>query len=196
MNQSLNPLTEAQPPAPGGGDRRWRFGIRAKLLVAVGTVAAMTLVAGALAWASYSEVERLLAQVTRDNLPSVSAALKLSEATARLAAAAPALDNAQSQFQRQSTFVALQQQSERLRNLIEDLNDIGIGASQLDELRSLMSAIGGNLAGRNGLVERRLQLLERQRSLGAVLAEMDDDIRALQEKRGGGSDTALPLIID
>ena len=196
MNQSLNPLTEAQPPAPGGGDRRWRFGIRAKLLVAVGTVAAMTLVAGALAWASYSEVERLLAQVTRDNLPSVSAALKLSEATARLAAAAPALDNAQSQFQRQSTFVALQQQSERLRGLIEDLDEIGIGASQLDELRSLMSAIGGNLAGRNGLVERRLQLLERQRSLGAVLAKMDDDIRALQERRGGGSDTALPLIID
>lgn len=61
-----------------------RFGIRAKLLVAVGLVAGITLLAGWLAWSSYSEVGRLLTAVTRANLPSVAAALKLSEATARL----------------------------------------------------------------------------------------------------------------
>ncbi|MGE5478010.1 MAG: hypothetical protein ACM3Q1_15240, partial [Bacteroidales bacterium] len=143
---------------PDSGEHRWRFGIRAKLLITVGAVAAMTLLAGALAWASYSEIERLLAQVTRDNLPRVSAALRLSEATARLAAAAPALDGSQTQFQRQNNFIALQQQSERLRGLIEDLDDIGITAGQLDELRALMATISSNLAGRNALVERRLHL--------------------------------------
>ena len=186
-----------QPPAPParGVRRRWRFGIRAKLLVAVGTVAAMTLVSGVLAWSRYSDIEHLLTQMTRDNLPSVSAALKLSEATARLAAAAPALDVSQTQFQRQNVFIALQQQSERLRGLIESLGSTGVSAPQMDELRGLMSGIGGNLISRNGLVERRLTLLERQRRLAAVLGDADDRTHELQEQRGA-SETVLPLVVD
>ncbi|HLO76257.1 MAG TPA: ATP-binding protein [Magnetospirillum sp.] len=195
MNQSVHPQAAGRPAASTGGARRWRFGIRAKLLVAVGTVAAMTLLAGALAWNNYSEIERLLAQVTRDNLPSVSAALRLSEATARLAAAAPALDASNSQFQRQSNFVALQQQSERLRGLIENLDDIGVGSGQMEELRSLIAAISDNLAGRNMLVERRLQLLERHSRLSQGLGEVDEIIHQLQDRRSA-ADSSLPLIVD
>ena len=114
------PMMRGSALADRGGMSRWRFGIRAKLVVAVGTVAGMILVAGILTWFSYSEIERLLAAVTHTNLPSVSNALKLSEATARLAAAVPALDGSQSQFQRQSNFVALQQQTERLLALGTD----------------------------------------------------------------------------
>ncbi|MGE5475307.1 MAG: ATP-binding protein, partial [Bacteroidales bacterium] len=195
MNQVSQPQAEARTAPSSGGLRRWRFGIRAKLLVAVGMVAAMTLVAGALAWASYSEIERLLAQVTRDNLPSVSAALRLSEATARLAAAAPALDGSQTQFQRQNNFIALQQQSERLRGLIEDLDDIGVGANQLQELRALMGAISGNLAGRNALVERRLALQERQRHLNDALVDVDEEIHRHQDHRAE-LDMSVSLIVD
>jgi PAS domain S-box-containing protein len=194
LNQLSVPHTEAQPPAPGGGYRRWRFGIRAKLLVAVGTVAGMTLLAGVLAWTSYSEIERLLATVTRDNLPSVSAALKLSAATARLAASAPALDASRSQFQRQNNFIALQQQSERLRGLIEDLDDIGVNSSQMEELRSLMTAITDNLAGRNALVERRLNLGEGMRKLTASLGEVDDELHVLRD-RSDARAAANPVLL-
>ncbi|MGE5517811.1 MAG: ATP-binding protein [Bacteroidota bacterium] len=155
----------------------------------------MTLLAGALAWANYSDIERLLAQVTRDNLPRVSAALRLSEATARLAAAAPALDGSHTQIQRQSNFIALQQQSERLRGLIEDLHDIGIASVQLDELRALMGAIGSNLAGRNALVENRLHLVERQQHLSDELAEVDGEIH-FQHDGNAAADMSLALIVD
>ncbi|WP_291717714.1 ATP-binding protein [Magnetospirillum sp. 64-120] len=154
-----------------------RFGIRAKLLVAVGLVAGITLLAGWLAWSSYSEVGRLLTEVTRANLPSVSAALKLSEATARLAAAAPALDSSQSQFQRQNNFVALQQQAQRLRNLIEDLEGSNVKLPQLQELRSLMVSIGDNVVGRNALVDHRLQQAERNRQLGIELDALEVSLR-------------------
>jgi len=195
LTTTIDPHSEAQPPAPSARPaRRWRFGIRAKLLVAVGTVAAMTLVSGVLAWSRYSDIEHLLTQMTRDNLPSVSAALKLSEATARLAAAAPALDASQTQFQRQNVFIALQQQSERLRGLIESLGSTGVSAPQMEELRGLMSGIGGNLISRNGLVERRLTLLERQRRLSAVLGDADDRVHELQEQRG--AEAVLPLVAD
>ena len=174
---------------PVGGDeeltappskKRCRFGIRAKLLVAVGLVSGMTLMAGWLAWNSYSEVGRLLAAVTRANLPSVAAALKLSEATARLAAAAPALDSSRTQFQRQNNFVALQQQAQRLRNLIEDLEGSSINLPQLQELRTLMVSIGDNVVGRNALVNRRLQQAERTRQLGVELDRLEGTIRNMR----------------
>jgi len=173
------------------GKRRYRFGIRAKLLVAVGLVSGMTLMAGWLAWSSYSEVGRLLATVTRANLPSVAAALKLSEATARLAAAAPALDSSQSQFQRQNNFVALQQQAQRLRNLIEDLEGTSINLPQLQELRTLMVSIGDNVVGRNALVDRRLQQSERSRQQGLDLANLDNAVRTLLARKGTDADLAV-----
>ncbi|MBX9634662.1 MAG: response regulator, partial [Magnetospirillum sp.] len=171
--------------------------IRAKLLVAVGTVAAMTILAGILAWTSYSDIERLLASVTRDNLPRVSVALKLSEASARLAAAAPALDSAQSQSQRQSNFLALQQQAERLRGLIEDLSGTNADSAHMDELRTLMAAIGANLGGRNTLVERRLQMIDRNRRLALVLEGLDERAHALLGRpHGDASQTVVADAVD
>jgi two-component system sensor histidine kinase/response regulator len=158
--------------------RRWRFGIRAKLMVAVGTVTAMTLLAGFIAWTSYSEIGRLLAAVTGENLPRVTGALKLSEATARLAASAPALDAAHSQFQRQSSFIALQQQAERLRGLIEGLDGSGVDPAQLEELRSLMTAIGDNMVSRNALVEHRLVLQGRSTNLATEVDRLSVDLHA------------------
>jgi two-component system sensor histidine kinase/response regulator len=159
--------------------QRWRFGIRAKLLVAVGTVSAMTLLAGIIAWAGYTEIGRLLAAVTGENLPRVTSALKLSEATARLAASAPSLDASQSQFQRQGAFIALQQQAERLRGLIETLEGSGVDRAQLEELRGLMIAIGDNMTNRNAMVEHRLVLQSRSLGLAAEVDRLSVDLHAL-----------------
>jgi PAS domain S-box-containing protein len=155
---------------------RWHFGIRGKLVVAVSAVAAMTLLAGVITWFGYSEIERLLSNVTRTNLPSLASALKLSEATARLAAAAPVLDGARSQFQRQSNFIALQQQTERLLGLIDTLEGVAADSAAVEELRSMVTAIGDNVLGRNALVDRRLQLVDRTRTAGDFLGRLERDI--------------------
>ncbi|MEW5727915.1 MAG: ATP-binding protein [Pseudomonadota bacterium] len=172
-------------PAGAPSPPALRFGIRFKLIVVVSAIAAMTLLSGLLTWSSYSEVEHLLAAVTRGNLPSVSSALKLSEATARLAAAAPALDGSGSQFQRQSNFIALQQQTDRLRGLIENLSGVAADSSQLDELRGLMAAIGDNIIGRNALVDRRLHLADRMRAVTGQAEELDEEVHALLDSRTG-----------
>ncbi|MBI5163157.1 MAG: response regulator [Magnetospirillum sp.] len=137
----------------------------------------MTVLAGALTWRSYSEIERLLASVTRDNLPSVSSALKLSEATARLAAAAPGLDGSQTQLQRQSNFIALQQQAERLRSLIDGLEGTGAPVAVTEELRSMMATIGDNIVGRNALADKRLRLAEATRAAAAQLTAIEAQTR-------------------
>ena len=187
------PMMRGSALADRGGMSRWRFGIRAKLVVAVGTVAGMILVAGILTWFSYSEIERLLAAVTHTNLPSVSNALKLSEATARLAAAVPALDGSQSQFQRQSNFVALQQQTERLLALIDQLADTATDTGRVEELRSMIAAFGDNVVDRNILVDKRLQLADRGRSLAEVITGLDLEIHRSTE--GLAADQTLAVVV-
>ena len=173
--------------------RRWRFGIRAKLVVAVGAVAAMMLVAAGLTWVGYSDIERLLAGMTRTNLPSVTHALKLSEATARLAAAAPALDSSSSQFQRQNNFVALQQQIGHLLDLIDGLAGAATDRGRVEELRSLVAAFADNLIDRNIQVDRRLQLAERARAQAAAVIQLDHDLRGAFDRPGGPPAPAVML---
>jgi PAS domain S-box-containing protein len=173
--------------------RRWRFGIRTKLVVAVGAVAAMMLVAAGLTWAGYSDIERLLAGMTRTNLPSVTHALKLSEATARLAAAAPALDSSPSQFQRQNNFVALQQQIGHLLDLIDGLSEAAADRGRVEELRSLVAAFADNLIDRNVQVDRRLQLAERARAQAAAVIQLDHDLRGAFDPPGGPPAPAVML---
>jgi len=177
-------------PAPTRGRR---FGIRAKLAVAVGAVGAMILIAASLTWLSYTEIERLLAAVTRTNLPSVANALKLSEATARLAAAAPALDGSTTQFQRQSNFVALQQQTDRLIGLIDQLAGAATDQGRVEELRSMVAAFGDNVVDRNILVDRRLQLSERARALADTIAQLDIEIHGTVE--GWANEQVLTVVV-
>jgi two-component system sensor histidine kinase/response regulator len=179
------------PDVRSGG--RWRFGIRAKLVVAVGTVAGMIMVASLLTWFSYSEIERLLAAVTRTNLPSLSNALKLSEATARLAAAAPALDGSQSQFQRQSNFVALQQQTERLLALVDRLAGSIADTGRVEELRSMIAAFADNVVDRNILVDKRLQLAERSRVQAEIISQLDVEVH--RAMGGLAGDPALTTVV-
>ncbi|EPY02330.1 ATP-binding protein [Magnetospirillum fulvum] len=170
---------EGTPPRPGRAVGGWRFGIRAKLVVAIGAVGAMILFGASLTWFSYTEIERLLAAMTRTNLPSVSNALKLSEATARLAAAAPALDGSMSQFQRQSNFVALQQQTEGLLGLLDGLAGAATDQNRVEELRSMIAAFADNVVDRNILVDRRLQLSERARA--EAISQLDIEVRGSVE---------------
>ncbi|MGE5547754.1 MAG: response regulator [Solirubrobacterales bacterium] len=184
--------TLAAPAA--GWAHRWRLGIRAKLLVAVTAVAATTMLANTLSWHSYSEVERLLASVTRGNLPSVTNALKLSEATARLAAAAPALDGSKTTGERQANLLALQQQAQRLRSLIEVISNNAIEPARVEELRAVMAGIGQNVAHRNAMVEKRLDLAELMRGHHQETALLEENVHQLLERRV--DDPALGAVIN
>jgi two-component system, sensor histidine kinase and response regulator len=158
---------------------RRRFGIRAKLLVAVGAVAVMTLLGGALTWRSYSQIEKLLVGVTRDNLPSLSAAMRLSEVTTRLAVVASGLDGAQSQAQREVNFRALQLQERRLRALIDSLADQPLHLGNIAELQALATDVADNISNRNQLVHERLDLVDRNQDFAATVDRLQKALDSL-----------------
>jgi methyl-accepting chemotaxis protein len=68
-----------------------RFGIRQKLFLAVGVIAAMAVVSSLVSFGFFGQVRSALGLVTDRSLPAVSAALTLSAQSADVAASAPAL---------------------------------------------------------------------------------------------------------
>src|ERR1700733_7040466 len=83
------------------------FGIRAKLFLAFGGVAGLTVVAAAVAMLSYNTVGAALRGITEDNLPAMTLSLKLAKSSSEVASAAPAVLAAGDVHQRDTAVAAL-----------------------------------------------------------------------------------------
>lgn len=162
------------------------LGVRGKLLLAVSVVAAMTIVAGAVSWTYYARLERRLIGLLDDNIPSISLALKLSEASGRYAAGAPTLIGAQNNTQRQNVDIALKQQALSIRDLMAALRRRGHDEARLTALNAMTANLETELVRLNLLTERRIGLERRRRALtlevdasgrelAAALRKIDND---------------------
>src|SRR5688500_6152872 len=85
-----------------------RLGIRQKLFLAVGVIAAMAVVSSLISFAFFGEVRGALGMVTERSIPAVTSALTLAAQSADLAAAAPALAYAAADGERQAAYGNLQ----------------------------------------------------------------------------------------
>lgn len=74
-------------------EKRPGFGlmINGKLFLALSFLAAMSIVAGLIAWYSFDQVSDSTNRITQENLPEISVALELAEASAEIAISAPDL---------------------------------------------------------------------------------------------------------
>jgi methyl-accepting chemotaxis protein len=169
-------MTAAAAASPGG-----RFGIRAKLILAFGAVAAMTVVAGGVGWFTYNSVEQRLTAITRTNLPALSGAQRLAQESAAIAAAAPVLDAAPDQDTRQKMLDTMSRQSERLLTGIGDLEAVRGPAA--GGLRDLARGMAANLRDLDRVVGRRLELGAERDARLLRLAETHDKLLAALQPR-------------
>ena len=70
-------------------DQRRRSGIKSKMLIAFGTVAALPCIAAVVGWMSYGAVRGHVADITGTQVPVLSAAHGLATTTARVLALEP-----------------------------------------------------------------------------------------------------------
>jgi methyl-accepting chemotaxis protein len=142
----------------GSGPRRTgvRFGIRAKLLLAIGAVAAMTVVSATVAQLSYRTVEGRLEAIIQESLPAMAVARRLAEESAAIAAAAPVLDAARDEAERQRLLDELAGRSANLSALTAAL--AGRGIEGVDGLAARAAAMAGKLEELGGTVARRIGL--------------------------------------
>jgi methyl-accepting chemotaxis protein len=138
------------------GARGRGFGIRARLLLAFGAVAALTVLASVVAFVSYNRVGATLAGITDRNMPAMSLALTLARESAEIASTAPILAAAADKKAHDAAAATIEAHLERLDAGIDALAAHPEGAASAAVLREIVQKLGANLKELSGSVDRRL----------------------------------------
>ncbi|WP_109106111.1 methyl-accepting chemotaxis protein [Azospirillum sp. TSO35-2] len=152
-------------------DRRRRSGIKAKMLIAFGAVAALPCIAAVVGWMSYGAVKDHVADITQTQVPVLSAAHGLATTTARALALGPLIDAASSD----DDLARLRGEVEAQRRALEDqLARLARGHAEGDriaELTATARSLLGNIDALAAATGRRLQLQDRRSARLAELSE-------------------------
>src|ERR671919_2207955 len=128
--------------APAAGMKRSRIAIlpqtiRGKLAVAFGVVAATAMVAGVVGESSYGVVNEKLATINEVSVPSMVAAQRIGEITARIAASAPALQGAATDPELDVQLDRLNAHLAELQSSVEQLAELSDDADRVRHLSVL-----------------------------------------------------------
>ncbi|MFP5513943.1 MAG: methyl-accepting chemotaxis protein [Alphaproteobacteria bacterium] len=158
-------------PVPGN---RRRLGVRAKLLLAFAGMAAMTVAASAVGLMSFSAVERPMAHIADTSLPEMELATRLAGESSRIAAAAPTLDGAESQEERERIQADTRERSRAFLALVDELAGRRPQDPLLSEVRDTGNALIATLDRVNDGVAARLSLRDRREAASARLTQAYD----------------------
>ena len=146
--------------------------IRGKLAVAFGVVAATAIVAGVVGQSAYQVVNEKLAAITEVSVPSMVAAQRIGEVTARIAAAAPALHSAATEPALDVQLDRLNAHLVELQASVEQLAELSDDAARVRHLNVLASQAAPTFAVQADNVKRRLLVAEQSRiKVAQLIAE-------------------------
>ena len=187
------------PIATGVPGRRG-LGIRAKLFLAFGAVAGLTVVACAVALLSYGAVGTTLRQITRNDLPAMGLSLRLAKSSAEVAGAAPALVAAGDLRERDRAVAALAADQRSLDQVVRALGAGAAGQGATADLLGTMRELGRNLAQLAAGVGQRLALRDQRsavvRGIHATADKLDKAMAPLIDDAQFGVLTGLDSATD
>ncbi|RMD62157.1 MAG: HAMP domain-containing protein [Alphaproteobacteria bacterium] len=168
----INAFTSAAKARVAGdksGVRKKALSIRAKLFMAFGATAFMTVTVGGVAWLSFERIGGNLTDITGRVVPVMKSALEVAAETARLSAVTPTLQAAQTHDERTAAQTQLTASRQNLERLIKDLGTrLGTEArdqilkldEKLDELSGDFEKLDQAVAQGIDLSARRMELVE------------------------------------
>ena len=116
------------------------MGIRQKLNLAIGVLAALTLVSNAIGGLFFGRVQDSYAGITTTNLPAVITALNLASTSAELAAGAPVLANATTDAERDKALNDLKAKQQKLAQSVETVK-IAAGAENAEAIAEIEKSV-------------------------------------------------------
>jgi methyl-accepting chemotaxis protein len=117
------------------------MGIRQKLNLAIGVLAALTLLSNVIGGLFFGRVQGSYAGITTTNLPAVITALNLSSLSSELTAGAPVLASAASDAEREKALADLKAKQERLTQSVETVKAAS-GESQAEQIAEIEKSVG------------------------------------------------------
>lgn len=157
--------------APEISHTRSRFGIKAKLFLAFCAMAGFTILAAAVAWYAFVTIERSVDRITVESVPAMAISLRLAEKSAEISSTAPALVASVNQEGRILAQIGLEQRSEELASLMQDLKATGIELQTVDDLTATQTDIATRLGELNEAVRERLRLKSQREIASKEMAE-------------------------
>jgi class 3 adenylate cyclase/phosphoglycerate-specific signal transduction histidine kinase len=148
-----------------------RFGIKAKLFLAISSLAGLTAAASAVAWYVFGDIERSVTRLTAESFPGMVSVLSLAQKSSEIAAAAPALMASPDQERRVLEQAWLSQRTADLASAIEDLSARGIAPEAVGRLMDTRDELTVKLEELNDAIKRRLDLkVQREARLSQLSA--------------------------
>jgi len=135
---------------------RIRMGIRGRLFLAFGAVAATTVAASVTGWISYARLGDGLERVVRTNIPAMRLVTELAEKGAAITGMAPALAIASNETERDRIWRVLFENLKRLDMLLGTVDDDQGNPVARQDLEKLLAALTSNLRELDENVRRRL----------------------------------------
>jgi methyl-accepting chemotaxis protein len=137
---------------------RLRFGIRVKLQIAFGAVAAMTVVAAAVAIVSFSATERGFQQVAGREVPMMTNAMRLSVTSGEISAAAARFVSTKTAAEQKAISGLIAQKSQDLKGLMERVRSASVDGAAFSRMEAVSRRLDANLRALEGAISERSQL--------------------------------------
>jgi signal transduction histidine kinase/DNA-binding response OmpR family regulator len=188
--------------------RRWYQSIAAKLLIAFGLIAALTIGASWLSLIRFSEVETVIRRTTDVSLPLVKQSLTIEARTSELVASASELGESETDLQQFQRMEKVSEQVAALWSAVGSLQSIGTGNGTTERLQRLLAALNGEIGeidrGTREFVliaSRRRTAIERitaanERMLGLITPIADRIGARLSAKVGGDAANSAEAAAD
>ena len=180
-------------PNPAKG--RVTFGIRGRLFLAFGGVAAMTVLASVVAWLSYAHLSESLSRIVTDDIPAMTVSARLAERGSAIIATAPTLIAATSEKERADAWADLKTTLDNMTGRVDDMDDRLFGDTAKSQLRTLIARVQANLADVDGAVRRGFWFAQRNNELTERLrfahADFLDEVEPMVEDARFNIETAI-----
>jgi methyl-accepting chemotaxis protein len=135
-----------------------RFGVSAKLQTAFGLVAGLTVIAIAVAFVSFSTIERGLRQVTGEQVPAMTDAMQLSVISGKVSTTAARYISARTIIDQKAALALIARERAELTAVIDRVKQANAGSPSLAKVTTLSQRLDANLAALEEAISERTDL--------------------------------------
>ena len=151
-------------------DGKAALGIKAKLFLAFGGMAMLTVGASAVAWYAFTDIDRSVTRITAKSVVGMAASLRLAEKSAEITATAPTLIASRNEEERVQEQERLVQRLNEISAVTEELKVTGVAEARFANLIEIEGKIATELKALDGAVAQRLRLSAQRETAVADLA--------------------------
>jgi class 3 adenylate cyclase/phosphoglycerate-specific signal transduction histidine kinase len=176
---------EAQTSKSGGAGRKHdgkaALGIKAKLFLAFGGMAMLTVGASGVAWYAFTDIDRSVTRITAESIVGMAASLRLAEKSAEITATAPALIASRSEEERAKEQERLVRRLNEISAVTEGMKITGMAEARFANLIEIEGNIATELKVLDGAVAQRLRLNAQRQTAVADLAVVETKFQSALE---------------